>query len=1072
MGYLQNLISNLHLRRFYGTQVKATIMKYLNVAEKNDAAKNIAAILARGHSQRREGLSPYNKIYEFTAQVFGENCQMVMTSVSGHLLNYEFGIMYRNWQSCNPLVLFDAPVTKACPKDYEKVKKTLEREIRSCQGLIIWTDCDREGENIGYEIIKVCTDIKPQLRIYRAKFSEITSASVFRALNTLGQPNKNISDAVDVRQELDLRTGAAFTRLQTLRFQQVFPNKLSDKLISYGSCQFPTLGFVVERYQAIEEFIPEAFWRIKMNHTVKELTTDFSWKRDRLFDKNSCEAILDHCKENSLAKVESVESKPKSKWRPLPLDTVEMEKNISRKLRINAKDTMKIAEKLYTQGFISYPRTETNIFPKELNLINLVEQQQDDNEWGLFARRILAEGGPNPRQGKKSDQAHPPIHPTKYANNLQGNDKRVYEYIVRHFLGCVHKDAQGFETTVNVDIAGEKFTAKGLIILERNYLDVYTYEKWNAKEINNYEQGDTFIPTVLEMAESQTSPPKLLTEADLIALMEKHGIGTDATHADHIDTIKSREYVGLNDIYFVPGRLGMGLVEGYNDIGLEVSLAKPTLRAEFENNLKLICEGHKDPEVVRREQIEKYKAVFTTVAEKMRLIDNTLSNRLGDQAQQTQDPIVNVGGRDDFRPVCKCPKCGRDMVLRTKKDGVGKYITCTGFPDCKNSVWFPSMVKNVEVTDQHCPQCGPDCKRLRFTFRPNPFPGDPNPNTLCICGCDENVIESLDINLVNVSRVNGARATTRNNLPVRANPEPRPAENLNQLQNRANNQHNQYESSSAPRTQTLNTFFNNSPIGSTNSGSTEGGTFRPNLDNMPGPSGSNSNRSSFGNFTNPGDTSRRNDIVCQCDQEAILLTVKKNGPNKGLKPIYILIIIVKFILLSSHNIGKQFYKCAQSACNFFAWNTLNDSNTTQTSNNHQNSTRMMGSVTEIQCKCNQNAALRTVNKEGPNKGRQFYCCPNMTGGCKFFQWADEADDRGGGRGGGDDGDDHRGGGGWGDDGGSNLNWSFKGKASRGKGKNRAAPYAKTKTGGSTGTRAKRKCGKCAQEGHTKNHCPN
>ncbi|XP_066252718.1 DNA topoisomerase 3-alpha isoform X1 [Euwallacea similis] len=1050
MGYLQNLNSNLLLRRFYCKQVKATIMKYLNVAEKNDAAKNIAAILARGHSQRREGLSPYNKIYEFTAQVFGENCQMAMTSVSGHLLNYEFSIMYRNWQSCNPLVLFDAPVIKACPKDYEKVKKTLEREIRSCQGLIIWTDCDREGENIGYEIIKVCTDIKPQLRIYRAKFSEITPASVFRALNTLGQPNKNVSDAVDVRQELDLRTGAAFTRLQTLRFQQVFPNKLGDKLISYGSCQFPTLGFVVERYQAIEEFIPETFWRIKMNHTVKDLTTDFSWKRDRLFDKNSCEAILDHCKENSLATVENVESKPKSKWRPLPLDTVEMEKNISRKLRINAKDTMKIAEKLYTQGFISYPRTETNIFPKELNLVNLVEQQQDNNEWGPFARRILAEGGPNPRQGKKSDQAHPPIHPTKYTDNLQGNDKRVYEYIVRHFLGCVHKDAQGFETAVNVDIAGEKFTAKGLIILERNYLDVYIYEKWNAKEINNYQQGDTFVPTVLEMTESQTSPPKLLTEADLIALMEKHGIGTDATHADHIDTIKSREYVGLNDMYFVPGRLGMGLVEGYNDIGLEVSLAKPTLRAEFENNLKLICEGQKDPEVVRREQIEKYKAVFTTVAEKMRLIDNTLSNRLGDEAQRAQDPILRGGGGDDFRPACKCPKCGRDMVLRTKKDGVGKYMTCTGFPDCKNSVWFPSMVKNVEVTDQHCPQCGSDCKLLKFTFRPNPFPGDPNPNILCIYGCDENVIESLDINLTSVSRVNGLRNTTQNNRPLIANPEPRRAENSNQQQNLTNNQHNQSRSGSAPRTQSLNAFFNNSPIGSTNSGSTGGETFRPNLDNMPGPSGSNSSRSSLGNVTNPEDATRHDDIVCQCNQEAILLTVKKNGPNKG----------------------KQFYKCAQSACNFFAWNTSNDSNATQTTNNHQNSTRMMGGVTEIQCNCSQNAVLRTVNKEGPNKGRQFYCCPNMMGGCKFFQWADEAEDRGEGHGGGDDGDDHRGGGDWGDGGGSNLNWSFRGKASRGKGKNRAVPYAKTKRGGSTGTRAKRKCGKCAQEGHTKNHCPN
>lgn len=78
---------------------------------------------------------------------------------------------------------------------------------------------------------------------------------------------------------------------------------------------------------------------------------------------------------------------------------------------------MKIAEKLYTQGFISYPRTETNIFPKDFNLENLVQQHTNDNNWGEFAQRIL-ERGPNPRNGTKSDQAHPPIHPLKAAPNL------------------------------------------------------------------------------------------------------------------------------------------------------------------------------------------------------------------------------------------------------------------------------------------------------------------------------------------------------------------------------------------------------------------------------------------------------------------------------------------------------------------------------------------------------------------------------------------------------------------------------------------------------------------------------
>lgn len=129
--------------------------------------------------------------------------------------------------------------------------------------LIIWTDCDREGENIGFEVIDVCLNLNPRLRVYRAKFSEITPTAITRAINTLVQPDKRLSDAVDVRAELDLRIGAAFTRFQTLRLTKRFPGVLNDRLVSYGSCQFPTLGFVVERYKSIQNFVPEDFWKIE-----------------------------------------------------------------------------------------------------------------------------------------------------------------------------------------------------------------------------------------------------------------------------------------------------------------------------------------------------------------------------------------------------------------------------------------------------------------------------------------------------------------------------------------------------------------------------------------------------------------------------------------------------------------------------------------------------------------------------------------------------------------------------------------------------------------------------------------
>ena len=239
-----------------------------------------------------------------------------------------------------------------------------------------------------------------------------------------------------------------------------------------------------------------------MSHTLDGLTVEYNWMRNRLFDKQCCEAYLMVCQADPTALVTHLKQKPKNKWRPLPMDTVELEKTGSRKLKLTAKTIMTIAEKLYTQGLISYPRTETNTFSKDMDLRPLVNIQTASNEWGDFAHKVL-QWGPNPRIGSKSDNAHPPIHPTKFSANLNGDEKKVYELVCRHFLACVSRDAVGSETIVNVELGKEEFTTSGLIILERNYLDVYVYEGWKAKEIHQYQVGHTFQPTELALHEGK-----------------------------------------------------------------------------------------------------------------------------------------------------------------------------------------------------------------------------------------------------------------------------------------------------------------------------------------------------------------------------------------------------------------------------------------------------------------------------------------------------------------------------------------------------------------------------------------
>lgn len=160
----------------------------------------------------------------------------------------------------------------------------------------------------------------------------------------------------------------------------------------------------------------------------------------------------------------------------------------------------------------------------------------------------------------------------------------MYELVTRRFLASCSTNAIGKQTTIEIQIAGEFFSTSGIVVLQRNYLEVYPYDKWTSNPLPDFEEGEEFMPTACELKEGTTTSPNLLTEADLVGLMDKNGIGTDATIAEHIAKIIDRGYVVAKQQqktkYLVPSQLGIGLVEGYNAIGFDRSLSKPHLRRE------------------------------------------------------------------------------------------------------------------------------------------------------------------------------------------------------------------------------------------------------------------------------------------------------------------------------------------------------------------------------------------------------------------------------------------------------------------------------------------------------------
>lgn len=406
-------------------------------------------------------------------------------------------------------------------------------------------------------------------------------------------------------------------------------------------------------------------------HKRDGMDVNFAWSRNRLFDRASVIILYERCLSAKTAQVTKVQEKPTKKWKPLPLTTVELQKMATRFLRMSGQQAMTAAENLYNKGFISYPRTETDRFDKGMNLRALVQKQTPDGRWGQFAQNLVDGGFQQPRQGRNDDKAHPPIHPITYAapTVLGEAERKVYEFVVRRFLACCSEDAKGMATDVDIMYGEENFHAHGVIVLERNYLDVYVYDKWTGTAVlPKFTVGERFEPTEALMTEGKTAAPSYLTEADLISLMDANGIGTDATMAEHIQKIQDREYVrtvprtgqqadddGEDDtpparggrggraargrgrggggrggagatggrggvMEFIPTKLGVALIEGFDRMNLDTSLGKPFLRKEMELKMKAICEGRTTRQAVLHESINQYRQVYDKSEEQLHVL--------------------------------------------------------------------------------------------------------------------------------------------------------------------------------------------------------------------------------------------------------------------------------------------------------------------------------------------------------------------------------------------------------------------------------------------------------------------
>ncbi|CAG9836094.1 unnamed protein product [Diabrotica balteata] len=639
------------------------------VAEKPSLAASLATILSNGKNTTRKGFNGACSVHEWVGVFMNAPSKFKMTSVCGHVLGVDFISKYNSWDRVDPVELFSCPIEKKEAMPKLKMPAFLAQESKGSDNVVLWLDCDKEGENICFEVMgaisnSVMGNVFSPTVTYRARFSAITEKDIKAAFNNLGHPNENEARSVDARQELDLRIGCAFTRFQTKFFQGRYGD-LDSTLISYGPCQTPTLGFCVQRHDAIQTFKPETYWCLQVTTISKDGQEMYlDWHRVRSFDKEVANLFLQLVKDQKEAKVISVTSKEKVKPRPQALNTVELMRVASSGLGMGPHHAMQIAEKLYTQGYISYPRTETTKYPDNFDLYGTLQQQQNSSEWGAEVQEILKSGINRPKSGHDAGD-HPPITPMKSAsrNELDGDSWKLYDYITRHFIGTLAKDCRYLTTTALMTINNEEFSVTGKALTEPGFTTVMPWQALGKNEILPDLTANELVPiTEAKITEHQTQPPDYLTEAELITLMEKHGIGTDASIPVHINNICQRNYVTvISGRKLKPTSLGIVLVHGYQKIDGELVL--PTMRSAVEEQLNLIAVGKANFHDVLKHTVEIFKLKFQYFVKNIDCMDQLF--------EVTFSPLSASG-----KAHSRCGKCRRYM----------KYI-------------------QAKPARLHCPQC-------------------------------------------------------------------------------------------------------------------------------------------------------------------------------------------------------------------------------------------------------------------------------------------------------------------------------------------------------------------------------
>lgn len=677
-------------------------MKSLVIAEKPSVARDIARVLKCGKN--------------ISGAIEGN--QYVITWGLGHLVTLadpeDYDKKYKEWKMEDLPMLpehFRYEVIRQTAKQYQAVKTQIHR--KDVEEIIIATDAGREGELVARLILAKAGNKKPIKRLWISSVTDKAIREGFQKLRN-GHEYDNLYDAALCRAEADWLVGINATRALTCKY---------NAQLSCGRVQTPTLAMVAKREEQIRSFVPQSYYGLQA--VGEGLTLTWKDKKSgscRSFDKERIQKLYQSLRGTG-GTVEQVKTVPKKSSAPLLYDLTELQREAHRRFGFSPKETLNIMQRLYeNHKVLTYPRTDsryisTDILPTIKDRLEAVSVGPYRKLASKVMKKPVSAKAPFVNNQKVSD--HHAIIPTEEVPDfscMTNEERKIYDLAVRRFLAVLYPPFEYEQTQVMVKIGTEQFTAKGKVVKNQGWKEVYdsSIEDEDADEetsglknqtLPSLKLGDHMDILRLTITEGKTKPPAYFNEGTLLsamenpaAYMESHdkamaktlgetgGLGTVATRADIIEKLFSGfllEKKGQEIHLTAKAKQLLNLVPE--------DLKKPELTAQWEMELSRIAKGQKKRSAFMEEIVDYTGELIGEIRQgegtfRHENLTNTKCPVCGKRMLKVQGKKAEMlvcqdrecGHRETLARVsnARCPVCHKKMMLRGKGEAQTFVCSC------------------------------------------------------------------------------------------------------------------------------------------------------------------------------------------------------------------------------------------------------------------------------------------------------------------------------------------------------------------------------------------------------------